>query len=232
MAALLTDLLERNPKEVKALLNVLVESPYFYRADNEDLFFFLRRHRTEFTRFYEQFYGWVLLMDGKCARVYKDRWYNDAITEANRDLFRFRRRDECLGFMLLLEFFEHRLEENSMTVEDRDNLRFRFGDLLTYTARRLRELFAADGMDARYTDDYTRSEVLRRILPTLERYRFVTRIRPPDDMTVAEQDMIFEALPALYHYNATGLSQSIAVTAGRTNQENTDTEEEPARVPE
>jgi hypothetical protein len=148
-----------------------------------------------------------LIVDGKCARVFKPRWYNDAITPANRDLFNFSRRDECLGFMLLLEFFEHQLEEHSMAVEDKENLRFRFADLLSHAQSRLIELFPEDA--AKYTEDAVRARILRAILPTLEKYRFIRRIPPPQEEAIEGDEMIFEALPALYHYNAHRLSKSI-----------------------
>ena len=64
------------PDRVRAVLNILVEAPYFYRSDNEELFFFLRRHRQEFAAFYENWYGWTLVLDEKCARVHKNKWYS------------------------------------------------------------------------------------------------------------------------------------------------------------
>ncbi|MBN2448986.1 MAG: DUF2398 family protein [Lentisphaeria bacterium] len=209
MNTTITPLLERYPERVRAVLNLLLETPYFYREDNEDTFFFLRRHRQEFAQFFDECFGWSLVLDDKCARVHKPKWYNQAVSEANRDLFGFRRRDDCIGFMLLLEFFENQLDENSMTVEDRDNLRFRFGDLLTYTHRRFLELFPGTG-DGRYSEDAVRAHVLRRILPVLERYRFLLRIPPPAGMEVVESDMIFEAMPALYHYNSSRLGSAVS----------------------
>ena len=53
----LAELTAAFPERVRAVLNILVETPYFYRTDNEDLFFFLRRHRSEFARFAEMYYG-------------------------------------------------------------------------------------------------------------------------------------------------------------------------------
>ena len=199
---------ERYPDRVRAVLNLLVEAPYFYRADQEDTFFFLRRHRAEFAAFYQDYYGWQLVMDDKCARVFKSRWYNDRITEPYRDVFGFRHRDDCVAFMVLLEFFEHQLDENALTVEDPENLRFRFGDLLVYTHRRFRELFTGETA-GRYTEEFVRAAVLRRVLPILERYRLLARVPPPADLAVSESDTIYEAMPALYHYNASRLSQSV-----------------------
>jgi hypothetical protein len=207
MTSSFTNLLGRQPERVRAVLNLLVESPYFYREDEEDLFFFLRRYRSTFEEFYAECYGWRLLVDDKCARVFKERWYNRDITESNRDMFGFRRRDECLAFMMLLEFFEHQIEEHAMSTDERDNLRFRFGDLLQYCQQRFVGLFPDDG---RYTEDHVRGKILRSIMPVLERYRLLRKLPPPPDMQVAFGDTIFEAMPALYHYNANRLNDTIA----------------------
>ena len=207
----LARLLDRSGDRVRAVLNVMVESPYFYCSDNQDLFFFLKRHRREFSEFFKVFYGWTLLMDSKCARVYKADWYNPAISPAARTMFNFTRRDECLAFMMLLEFYEHQLEENGMTVEDKDNLRFRFGDLLGHVHRRFGECFP--GKIETYSEDFVRAKILRPIMPELERYRFIKRIKPPEDLAAKDDDLIYEALPALYHYNGSALSKVITGTA-------------------
>ncbi len=206
MADDLSTLLERQADNVRAVLNILVETPYFYRTDHEDLFFFLRRYQQQFMRFFQDYYGWTLLLDQKCARVYKERWYNPAITEANRELFGFRKRDECLAFMMLLEFYEHQLEENDMGADDLENLRFRFGDFLHAAHRRFHDLYP-DKAD-QYSEDGVR-RILREIFPSLEKYRLVKKEKPPADLAINDDDVIFEALPALYHYNSTRLAQAV-----------------------
>jgi hypothetical protein len=206
----LTKLLKRSGDRVRAVLNIMVESPYFYATDNQDLFFFLKRHRREFTEFFKTLYGWTLLMDSKCARVYKADWHNPAISSSARTMFNFTRRDECLSFMMLLEFYEHQLEENGMTVEDKNNLRFRFGDLLAHVHRRFHECFP--DKKENYSEDFIRSKVLKPIMPQLERYRFLRKIKPPEDLPARENDLIYEALPAIYHYNGSALSKVIAVS--------------------
>jgi len=203
----LEPLLKRHAERVKAILNILVESAYFYRTDAEELFHFLRRHRKAFAQFFQDFYGWSLIMDAKCARVYKHRWHNAKITPSRRTVFEFTRRDHCIAFMLLLEFFENQLEEHAMTVDDADNLRFRFGDLLLYTTRRFQELFPKER--SAYTAETIRSQVLRSVMPELEKYRFLEKVPPPKDGTFSADDVIYEALPALYHYNAHRLSQAV-----------------------
>ncbi len=202
----LAKLLHRHSDRVQAVLNILLESPYFYAADNHDLFLFLRRHRQEFTDFFNQFYSWTLMVDSKCARVYKTEWYNKTITPKNRSLFNFTKRDECLAFMMLLEFFEQQLEENGMTVEDKENLRFHFGDLLEYGHKRFQEIFPEQ---QQYTQEYIRAKIWKPVMPELEKYRFLTKIKPPEGVQASEQELIYEAMPALYHYNGAALSRMI-----------------------
>lgn len=188
--------------KTRAALNVLLEAPYFYKSDDEDLFLFIMRYQRALTTFFETTFGWQFVVDAKCARLFKPRWYNEKITPANRDCFNLSRRDECIAFMLLLEFFESKLEAESLTIDDPENLRFRFGELLAFQHRRFRETFP-DHPDA-YGDEQVR-QILRRVMPTLERYRFLLKIKPPHDERVAHDDLIYECLPALWHYNVTAV---------------------------
>ena len=121
---------------VRAALNILMESPYFYKEDDERAFLTVLRYRQAFAAFFEKFFGWTLVADAKCVRLYKSKWFNEAITVPNRDMFGFTRRDECVGFLLLLEFFERESREQGVTADDKENLRFRFGDWLEYSAAR------------------------------------------------------------------------------------------------
>ena len=200
-------LLQNQKPRVQAVLNILLESPYFYKTDHEEHFLFLRRYQREFAGFFEETFGWQLVSDAKCARLYKPEWFNERITPSNRDLFTFTRRDECLAFMLLLEFFESRLEEESASVEEPDNIRFRFGDLLLYTRNRFTELFPEQASG--YSDEDVR-KILRPVMPQLEKYRFIERLEPPAGEPVEYDDTIFEALPALWHYNVHRLSRPVA----------------------
>lgn len=208
----LHDLLTRQGERVRAVLNILIESPYFYQSDDRDgeLFPFLLRYRREFSEFFKDYYGWELVFDqlpkAKCARVFKQRWYNTAISEGKRQWFRFSKRDECLSFMLLLEFFEQQLDEQNMSVEDAENLHFYFSDLLAYTHRRLQELYPE--MAENYSMDNVR-KILREVLPELEQYRLLAKMKADAGERIADDQVIYEALPAIYHYNATRLSYPI-----------------------
>ncbi len=196
--------------KVQAALNVLLEAPYFYKSDDEDLFLFLLRYAREFAAFFEGHFGWQLVTDAKCARLFKPHWHNERITPANRDCFNFTRRDDCIAFMLLLEFFESRIEAESVSVDDPDNYRFRFGDLHEFERSRFQELFpdAAGG----YGDEEVR-RILRGVMPTLERYRFLLRVKPPADERVASDEVIYECMPALWHYSANAVARPIGAEA-------------------
>lgn len=208
----LHDLLPRQGERVRAVLNILIESAYFYQTDdrNGELFPFLLRYRREFTEFFKEFYDWDLTFDqlpkAKCARVFKRRWYNQALTESQRQWFRFTRRDECLAFMLLLEFFEQQLDEQNMSVEDPENLRFYFGDLLVYTHRRLGELYPVQADS--YSMEAVR-KILRDVVPALEQYRLLVKVKAEAGEQVGADQAIYEALPAIYHYNGSRLSYPI-----------------------
>lgn len=92
------------------------------------------------------------------------------------------------------------------TDDDRENLRFRFGDWLEYAATRFRALMS--GKEENYTDERVR-QILRDIMPDLVRYRFLQKVRPSADDSVSESETIFECLPALWHYQAAQLNQPV-----------------------
>ena len=198
-------------QRIRETLNVLLESPYFYKTDDERLFLVLTRYKRAFEAFFEKFFGWTLVMDSKCARLYKPKWFNEKITQPNRDMFGFTKRDECMAFLILVEFFERECREQGVTADDRDNLRFRFGDWLEYAAMRFRALMP--GKEENYTDERVR-QILRDIMPDLVRYRFLQKVRPSADDSVSEAETIFECLPALWHYQAAQLNQPVEPDGG------------------
>ena len=201
---------------VRAALNILLEAPYFYKSDDERVFLTVLRYRQAFAAFFEKFFGWTLVADAKCVRLYKPKWFNEAITVPNRDMFGFTRRDECVGFLMLLEFFERESREQGVTADDKENLRFRFGDWLEYSAARFRELFPAKR--EAYADEKVRL-ILRGIMPALERYRFLRKVRPSADESVNESETIYEALPAMWHYQAAQLAEAVERPAAADNHE-------------
>ena len=200
----LIDRRDETGQRIRETLNVLLESPYFYKTDDERLFLVLMHYKRAFEAFFEKFFGWSLVMDTKCARLYKPKWFNEKITLPNRDMFTFTKRDDCMAFLLVLEFFERECREQGVTADDRENLRFRFGDLLEYAAVRFRALMS--GKEENYTDERVR-QILKGIMPQLEKYRFLRKVKPSADDSVSEAETIFECLPAMWHYQAAQLAQ-------------------------
>ncbi len=192
-------------KRVQAVLNVLVEAPFFYRSDDPELFAFLRRNLAEFQRFYDELYGWRLVIDSRCARLYKARWHNGALKPSQHDVFDLTRRDECIAFLLVLEFYEHLLEERNAGVDDAEPLRFEFGELFSFARTRLTETLADQAPD----DDGVR-RLLRGLTPTLLRYRFLAEVPPSrEERSGLDSDrFLYECLPALHHYDVRVLGRS------------------------
>ena len=108
--------------------------------------------------------------------------------------------------MLLLEFFEQRLEEDSASVDEHENIKFRFGELLMFEGQRFRELFPED-TDS-FSDEQVR-QLLRPIIPQLEKYRFLDKLDPPSDEIIEQDDTIYECLPALWHYSVQRISRPL-----------------------
>ncbi|HEY1558140.1 MAG TPA: DUF2398 family protein [Kofleriaceae bacterium] len=191
-----------NSARVTAILNVLVEAPFFYRDDEAELFQYLRRHRAEFERFYAELYGWELVVDARTARLYKERWHNAALKPSQHDVFALTRRLDCLGFLIVLEFYERLLEQQNLSSDDATTPRFSFGELFEFARDRLHQELAADAPD----DDETR-KMLRGLWPELERYRFVREVaRELDDHAPDDDHVLYEALPALHHYDVRRLA--------------------------
>lgn len=195
---------------VQAVLNVLVEAPFFYKEDDPDLFAFLRRNKSEFVRFYEELFDWRLVVDARCARLYKTRWHNRALKPSQHDVFELTRRDDCLAFLLVLEFYEHLLEERNVDVDDPDPLRFEFGELFSFARERLAAEIGAAAPD----DDGVRA-LLRRLVPTLLRYRFLREIQPDRDERIGldPDRLLYECLPALHHYDVRVLARPLREAA-------------------
>jgi len=189
--------------QIPRVLNVLVEAPFFYREDDPDLFHFLRRHRAAFGRFYSELYGWELVVEERMARLYKTRWHNRALKPSQHDVFDLTRRDDCLSFLLVLEFHEHLLDERNASVDDPEPLLFRFGELFEFSRRRLTEELGPAAPD----DDGVR-KLLRRLMPVLLRYRFLRELPPEsgERPAVERDEWLYQCMPALHSYDVRALS--------------------------
>lgn len=189
-----------NRDKVERVLNLLTEAPFFFRGDDEDGFFYLRRHRAEFARFFADTFGWELLVDARAARLVKPRWHNGALRPSQRDVFELGRRADCIAFLLVLEFHEHQLDAQNVAVDDAEPVRFPFGALFRFAAERFAEELGAGAPD----EDGVR-RILRGLVPILLRYRFLRELEPPPGMEVEPDARIYECTPALALYDVRAL---------------------------
>lgn len=190
-----------NQGQVRRVLNVLLEAPYFYRGDDEELFLFLRRNRAEFERFFAETFDWELLVDRRCARLYKSRWHNPALKPSQHDVFELTRRNDCIAFLLVLEYYEHLLDEQNLSADDPEPPRFYFGSLYSFAVERFAEVLG----DAAPGEAEVR-KLLRGLMPALLRYRMLRELEPPrDDASIDRENLIYECLPGLRSYDVRAL---------------------------
>jgi hypothetical protein len=185
-----------NQDRARRVTNVLLEAPFFYRDDDEELFLFLRRNRAAFQRFFEECFGWELLVESRCARVLKASWHNPRLRPSQRDVFDLSRRDDCVAFLLVLEFYEHLLEEQNLSIDDPDLPRFYFGALFEFARERFVEELGEGA-----PDEAAVKKNLRRVVELLLRYRFLRELAPEVDDHVDRDNLIYECLPGLYCYD-------------------------------
>lgn len=191
-----------NNDKVRRINNVLLESPFFYRDDDEDLFLYLRRNKAAFKSMFDAHFGFELVVEPRCARLLKSRWCNRAIKPSQHDVFDLTRRDDCIAFLLVLEFYEHLLEQQNLSVDDAEPPRFYFGDLFEFVRERFTEEQADDA-----PDDAQLKKSLRRLVERLLRYRFLRELAPDADDHIDRDNLIYECLPGLYCYDVRRLGQ-------------------------
>lgn len=185
-----------NQDKARRVTNFLVESPFFYREDDDDLFLFLRRNRAAFARFFDECFGWELVVESRCARVLKQSWHNPAVKPSQRDVFDFSRKDDCIAFLLVLEYHEHLLDEQNLSIDDPEPPRFYFGSLFSFCRERMAEELGED-----VVDDQSIKKTLRRVVERLLRYRLLRELAPDADDQVDRENLIYECLPGLYCYD-------------------------------
>jgi hypothetical protein len=215
----------RGLDRVRAVLNVLTESTFFYREDDPDLFFFLRRNQAGFREFFEHYFGWRLYVDRQCARLLKEQHYNEALRLSQRALFDLRRRDECLLFALLLEFHEEEGQRQGVTPDEDRHLRFLLADFVAFAIRRFRE-----ELDEAAPPEVRIFEATRPLFEQLERHRFVRlvdrrEVEAGDELPAAmAEHLLYEFLPGIRCYDASLAARNVVLRAYRgTSDETNDT---------
>lgn len=189
----------------QAVLNILTESPFFYAGDDPVRFNILRRNEAAFKKFFEKYFDWRLYVDSKMARLIKDRNHNPALRSVHRDTFRLTGRNECLLFLVLLEFYEHECNDQGYSNEDDEPLRFTYADFFAFTRRILTEQ-AADKVPA----DREIDAAARQLLKKLQHFRLLTVIEV-SEITDEESDrnMLIEVLPGLNCYEGRKMAEAL-----------------------
>ncbi len=185
-----------NQDKARRVTNILVESPFFYRSDDENLFLYLRRNQSHFRKFFRECFDWELVVESRCARVIKQHWHNPALKPSQRDVFNLSTRDDCIGFLLILEYYEHLLDEQNLSIDDLEPPRFYFGSLFTFASERMAEELAEQA-----PDEAGVKKILRRVMEQLIRFRFLRELPREADDVVDRENLIYECLPGLYSYD-------------------------------
>jgi len=208
----------RGRERVRAVLNVLTESTFFYKEDDPDLFFFLRRNQAAFRELFESYFGWRLHVDRQCARLLKERQYNEALRSSQRALFDLRRRDECLLFALLLEFHEEEGQRQGVTPDEDRHLRFLLANFVTFALRRFREeLGEAAPPEGRIF------EATRPLFEQLERHRFLRLVdkkqaEAGDELPAGmAEHLLYEFLSGIRCYDPSLVARGVVIRAYRSS---------------
>ena len=190
-----------NVHYVRALLNILTETPFFYRGDDGDLFEYLRAHQDDFQQYLAHYFGWELYTDRRMARVVKPREYNTALRPSQRDLFDLTRRDECTVFLLLVEYYEKLLRDLNVSYDDEGSLRFLLADFVQYSLDRFKE-----ELDDKAPGDRVLLDACRSLFPKLIRYRFLEQVEKEDAARDEQlpggmrEHVMYEYLPGIHCY--------------------------------
>ena len=194
-------------RRVQSVLNCLTEATFFYREDDRDLFDYLRRHRAEFERFLGDWFGWELHVDRKCARLFKRHQSNSALTPKQRYLFDLTKRDECILFMLLLEFHEMQLAAQNVHYEHDEDLNFVLADFVTHAVSAYRKRLGDSA-----PSDRELFLAIQSLFRELERHRFLRlQERGPEDGAAGDpaRHLLYTVLPGLHCYDPSRLNEAV-----------------------
>ena len=211
----------------QAVLNILTESPFFYADDDPMKFGCLRRHESKFRDFFEKYFGWRLYVDPKMARLIKDQNFNQALRSAQRNHFRLNSRNECLLFLVLLEFYEHECTAQSYSYDELKPLNFTYARFLSFARKSLEEHLATNAPDEKEVDVSA-----RHLLKKLQQYRLVRVAEVEEQNNESDfRDMLVEVLPGLNCYEGRKMAESIVgrefpATGSDDSAETGETEEE------
>ena len=156
-------------EKAQRVINVLLESPFFYRDDDIDLFGLLRRRQSLFREFFEVTLGWQLYVDQQVARLIKPKTFNPRLRPNQRHVFRVTGRHHYILFMMLLEFYQHQADEQNVDLEREAELRFVLADFVDFAFKRYREELS-DGMP----EETLILKEMQSLFRKLEHHRFIS----------------------------------------------------------
>ena len=203
-----TGLDKKNQEKIRSILNCLTESTFFYRTDAPELYVYLRRNAQAFKDFFQTQFGWRLYIDEQVARLIKERVYNESVRPSQRALFNLRRRDECLLFAILLEFHDYERNQQGLTAEEADSLKFYYGDYLSFAHRR-----ATDELGENAPGFEQLQSAGKELFAQLDRHRFIRLVerkaaeRDDADAHGLREHLLYEMLPGIRCYDPTLLHQ-------------------------
>lgn len=152
----------------RRVINVLLESPFFYRDDDLDLFGLLRRRQSQFREFFEVFFGWDLYVDHQLARLVKPRTFNPHLKPSQRHVFRVSGRHQYVLFVLILEFHQLQADEQNVDLDREPEVRFVLADFVEFVFKRYR-----DELGEAMPTEHKVLEEMRTLFRKLEHHRFI-----------------------------------------------------------
>ncbi len=139
------------------------------------------------------------------ARLIKDRNFNPALRSVHRDTFRLTGRNECLLFLVLLEYYEHECGEQGCSNDDDEFLKFAYADLFAFTRRVLADQYV-DQLPA----DRDIDVALRQLLKKLQHFRLLTVVEVSEKAdNESDRDMLIEVLPGLNCYEGRKIAETL-----------------------
>ena len=212
--------------QARRVLAALLETPFFYKSDEPDLFGVLYRNRSAFADFFHVCFDWELHVEPRMARVIRRSGANPALSPRERHLFALTSRDEQVLFILLLEFQELEADRQNVDWSQHDTLRFVLRDFVNHVFTRYREAKELVGrMDSRILS------ATKDLFRKLDEYRMLRRVegvRGLDDFSERGQEKaLYECLPGLRCYRADAVDSSgiLSVYAATTEPDEQEEEE-------
>lgn len=154
--------------KARRILNILLESPFFYREDDVDLFGLLRRRQSLFHDFVNEFFGWELYVDDRLARLIKSDVFNHALRPGQRHIFHISGRIQFVLFSLLLEFHQQQADVQNIDLEREPEVRFVLADFVQFVFDRYRS-----ELGVQMPAEQEVLNAMRHVFREMQRFRFI-----------------------------------------------------------